>query len=70
MVDVGLAQHPEAVVVVAVVRMVVVAVVRARVVLIVVPGAAAHHAGLGLGPPHRLPGTKRLQGCERRVEQK
>jgi hypothetical protein len=35
-VDVGRAQHPKAVVVVAVVRVVVVAVVRARVVLIVV----------------------------------
>jgi hypothetical protein len=57
MVDVGRAHQPKTVVVVAVVRVPVVAVVRARVVLIVVPGAAAHHAGLGLGPPHRLPGA-------------
>ncbi len=59
-VDVGRAQHPEPVVVVPVVRVVVVAVVRARVVLIVDPGAAAQHARLGLGTPHRFPGPRKL----------
>jgi hypothetical protein len=60
MVDVGRTHHPEPVVVVAVVRVPVVAVGRARVVLIVVPGATAHHARLGLGPPHRLPGAEEV----------
>ena len=68
MVDVGRTHHTETVVVVAVVRMVVVAVVRARVVLVVVPGAAAQHARLGLGPPRRLPGEGRLTGRPQLVE--
>ncbi len=68
MVDVGRAQHPKTPVVVAVLRMVVVAVARARIVLIVVPGTAAQHAGRGLGPPHRFPGSERIQGRVRPVE--
>ena len=54
--DVRRTHHPEADIVVAVVRIVVVAVVRARGLLIVVPRTAAHGARLVSGCPTGFPG--------------